>query len=148
MLGQIYTDAAKNFDLAPTRPTDEGQSSGFWGSSGISWFLHAAMHEAYAPSWGWYFVHPAIRLVNLITLEEVEVWPYNNSGYLLHYLCDRLSTTTSYSNTHSPPLEPSSSWFVGSVGSSSLETAYGMWVAAYIPSQVTGGRSHLHTVFI
>ena len=56
-------------------------------------------------------------------------------------LCDRLSTTTSFSNTHSSPNEPSSSWFVGS---SSLETADGMWVAAYIPSQVTGGRSQIH----
>ena len=93
-------------------------------------------------SQSYYYIHPAIRLVHLITLEEVEIWPYNNSGYLSYILCDRFSTSTSYSNTDSSPYEPSSSWFVGS---SSLEGAYGMWVAAYIPSQVTGGRSQLHT---
>ena len=126
-LGQIYVNAANNFEGAPTGPGD----TGFWGNS--TWLIHVAD--------GWYYIHPAIRLVNLVTLEEVEIWPYNNSGYLRYILCDRFSTNSSFSYTDDSPKEPSTSWFVDAGAPSS----YGMWVAAYIPSQVTGGRSQLHT---
>ena len=129
ILGQTYVDAAKNFEGATIGPG----GTGFWGSN--TWFIHDDQPGDYT-----YFIHPAIRLVHLITLEEVEIWPYNNSSFLSYILCDRFSTTNSYSNTGDSPNEPTTSWFADA----GATLSYGMWVAAYIPSQVTGGRSQLH----
>ena len=126
-LGQIWGNTTNGFEGATTGPGD----TGFWGYN--TWLIHA--------EGGVYYIHPAIRLVNLVTLEEVEIWPYNNSGALRYILCDRFSTNSSFSYTHDPPDEPSTSWFIDAGATSS----YGMWVAAYLPSQVTGGRSQLHT---